>query len=98
MTEISASGPIKTARWVLIDYQKEYSHIRSETKADLAELMSASWPGPPRRSTCRRAVHRWPSRPASMGRPSRRSSRASGVQVIDRTTMNAFEDRAFREP
>jgi nicotinamidase-related amidase len=84
---------------VLIDYQKEiFETIRSETKADLVELhvrllartakalnmpivLSAVGVG---------AGINGPTQPAIL-------AELPGVQVIDRTTMNAFEDRAFRE-
>src|SRR5256886_15589301 len=84
---------------VLIDYQKEiFATIRSETRADLAELnvrllartakafnmpivLSSVGVG---------AGINGPTQPAIL-------AELPGLQVIDRTTMNAFEDRAFSE-
>ncbi len=84
---------------VLIDYQPEiFATIRSETPADLAELnvrllartakafnmpivLSSVGVG---------AGINGPTQPAIL-------AELPGLQVIDRTTMNAFEDRAFSE-
>ena len=84
---------------VLIDYQPEiFATIRSETRADLAELnvrllartakafnmpivLSSVGVG---------AGINGPTQPAIL-------AELPGLQVIDRTTMNAFEDRAFSE-
>src|SRR5437870_4347628 len=84
---------------VLIDYQKAiFATIRSETSADLEErnasllartaiacnmLIVLSTVGVAARIN-------GPTQPAIL-------AELPGVQVIDRTTMNAFEDRAFRE-
>jgi len=84
---------------VLIDYQKEiFETIRSETKADLVELhvrllarTAKAFNMPIVLSTVGVGVGiNGPTQPAILGE-------LPGVQVIDRTTMNAFEDRAFRE-
>jgi nicotinamidase-related amidase len=84
---------------VLIDYQPEiFATIRSETSADLAELNV--------RLLARTAkAFNLPIVLSSVGvaaginGPTQPSILAElpGIQVIDRTTMNAFEDRAFRE-
>jgi len=84
---------------VLIDYQPEiFATIRSETSADLAELNV--------RLLARTAkAFNMPIVLSSVGvaaginGPTQPSILAElpGIQVIDRTTMNAFEDRAFRE-
>src|SRR5260370_2916054 len=84
---------------VLIDYQKEiFETIRSETSADLVELnvrllarTAKAFNMPIVLSSVGVAAGiNGPTRPAIL-------SELPGVQVIDRTTMNAFEDRAFRE-
>ena len=84
---------------VLIDYQKEiFETIRSETKADLVELhvrllarTAKAFNMPIVLSTVGVGVGiNGPTQPAILGE-------LPGVQVVDRTTMNAFEDRAFRE-
>ena len=84
---------------VLIDYQKEiFETIRSETKADLAELhvrllakTAKAFNMPIVLSTVGvGAGINGPTRPSIL-------SDLPGVPVIDRVTMNAFEDRAFRE-
>jgi len=84
---------------VLIDYQKEiFETIRSETKADLVVLhvrllarTAKAFNMPIVLSTVGVGVGiNGPTQPAILGE-------LPGVQVIDRTTMNAFEDRAFRE-
>ncbi len=84
---------------VLIDYQKEiFATIRSETSADLVELnvrllarTAKAFNMPIVLSTVGvTAGFNGPTRPAIL-------SELPGLQVIDRTTMNAFEDRAFRE-
>jgi len=84
---------------VLIDYQKEiFETIRSETKADLAELhvrllakTAKAFNMPIVLSTVGvGAGFNGPTRPAIL-------AELPGVPVIDRTTMNAFEDQAFRE-
>src|SRR6058998_3422091 len=84
---------------VLIDYQKEiFATIRSETRADLAELNV--------RLLARTAkAFNMPIVLSSVGvgaginGPTQAAILAElpGLQVIDRTTMNAFEDRAFSE-
>src|SRR6185295_6225783 len=84
---------------VLIDYQKEiFETIRSETKADLVELHV--------RLLARTAkAFNMPIVLSSVGvgaginGPTQKSILAElpGIQVIDRATMNAFEDRAFRD-
>jgi len=84
---------------VLIDYQKEiFETIRSETKADLAELhvrllakTAKAFNMPIVLSTVGvGAGFNGPTQPAIL-------AELPGVPVIDRTTMNAFEDQAFRE-
>jgi nicotinamidase-related amidase len=84
---------------VLIDYQKEiFATIRSETKADLVELnvrllarTAKAFNMPIVLSTVGVAARiNGPTQPAIL-------AELPGMQVIDRTTMNAFEDRAFRE-
>ena len=84
---------------VLIDYQKEiFDSIRSESKADLVELnvrllarTAKAFNMPIVLSTVGvGAGINGPTRPSIL-------SDLPGVQVIDRVTMNAFEDRAFRE-
>jgi len=84
---------------VLIDYQKEiFETIRSETKADLAELhvrllakTAKAFDMPIVLSTVGvGAGFNGPTQPAIL-------AELPGIQVIDRVTMNAFEDRAFRE-
>src|SRR5713101_4057364 len=81
---------------VLIDYQKEIvATIRSETNADLVELnvrllarTAKAFNMPIVLSTV--GGINGPTRPAIL-------AELPGLQVIDRTTMNAFEDRTFRE-
>src|SRR5712664_4213588 len=84
---------------VLIDYQKEmFETIRSETSADLAELnvrllarTAKAFNMPVVLSTVGVAYHiNSPTQPAI-------AADLPGVQPIDRTSMNAFEDRPFRE-
>src|SRR6266702_1562371 len=84
---------------VLIDYQKEiFATIRSETRADLVELnvrllarTAEAFNMPIVLSTVGVAAGiNGPTQPAIL-------AELPGLQVIDRTTMNAFEDRAFRE-
>src|SRR5260370_334232 len=84
---------------VLIDYQKEiFATIRSATSADLVELnvrllarTAQAFNMPIVLSTVGVAAGiNGPTRPAIL-------SELPGVQVLDRTTMNAFEDRPFRE-
>src|SRR5260370_15448647 len=84
---------------VLIDYQKEiFEPIRSETTDDLVELnvrllarTAKAFNMPVVLSSVGVAAGiNGPTRPAIL-------SELPGVQVIDRTTMNAFEDRAFGE-
>src|SRR2546426_7050631 len=84
---------------VLIDYQKEiFATIRSETRADLVELnvrllarTAKAFNMPIVLSTVGVAARiNGPTQPAIL-------AELPGLQVIDRTTMNAFEDRAFRE-
>jgi len=83
---------------VLIDYQKEiFATIRSETSAALASSMSASSQGPPGVQHAHRAVHRGRRGAYQTGHPAGDLAELPGLQVIDRTTMNAFEDGAFRE-
>lgn len=84
---------------VLIDYQPEiFATIRSETRADLAELnvrllarTAKAFDLPIVLSSVGVAAH--------INGPTQSSILAElpGIQVIDRTTMNAFEDRAFRD-
>jgi len=84
---------------VLIDYQPEiFATIRSETSAELAELNV--------RLLARTAkAFNLPIVLSSVGvaaginGPTQPSILAElpGIQVIDRTTMNAFEDHAFRD-
>ena len=84
---------------VLIDYQKEmFETIRSETGADLAELnvrllarAARAFNVPVVLSTVGVAYHiNSPTQPAI-------AADLPGVEPIDRTSMNAFEDRPFRE-
>src|SRR5450432_4815703 len=84
---------------VLIDYQKEmFESIRSETKADLADLnvrllakTAKAFDMPIVHSTIGVAFKiNSPTVPTIAGE-------LSGIEPIDRTSMNAFEDRAFRE-
>jgi nicotinamidase-related amidase len=84
---------------VLIDYQKEmFESIRSETKADLADLnvrllakTAKAFDMPIVHSTVGVAYKiNSPTVPTIAGE-------LSGIEPIDRTSMNAFEDRAFRE-
>ena len=84
---------------VLIDYQKEiFATIRSETRADLVELnvrllarTAKAFNMPIVLSTVGVAARiNGPTQPAIL-------AELPGQQVIDRTTMNAFEDRAFSE-
>jgi nicotinamidase-related amidase len=84
---------------VLIDYQKEmFEVIRSETDADLAELhvrllarTARAFDMPIVLSTVGVAY--------GFNRPTLPSilSELDGVEPIDRSSMNAFEDQAFRE-
>jgi nicotinamidase-related amidase len=83
---------------VLIDYQKEmFETIRSETRADLAELnvrllarTAKSFKMPVVLSTVGVAYHiNGPTRPQI-------AVELPGLEPIDRTSMNAFEDRPFR--
>jgi nicotinamidase-related amidase len=83
---------------VLIDYQKEmFEVIRSETKADLVELnvrllarTAKAFNVPIVLSTVGVQYKiNGPTRPAIL-------DDLPGVEVIDRTSMNAFEDDAFR--
>jgi nicotinamidase-related amidase len=83
---------------VLIDYQKEmFETIRSETKADLVELnvrllarTAKAFNMPIVLSTVGVQYKiNGPTRPAIL-------ADLPGVQPIDRTSMNAFEDAAFR--
>ena len=85
---------------VLIDYQKEmFEVIRSETDADLVEL-HVRLLGQDRQGVRRadRAVDR---RASGSGSTARRFpsilSELEGIEPIDRSSMNAFEDEAFRE-
>jgi len=84
---------------VLIDYQSEIlATIRSETPADLVELnvrllarTAKAFNMPIVLSTVGVAAGiNGPTHPAIL-------SELPGVQVLDRTTMNAFEDADFRE-
>jgi nicotinamidase-related amidase len=84
---------------VLIDYQKEmFESIRSETKADLADLnvrllakTAKAFDMPIVHSTVGVAYKiNSPTVPTI-------AKDLSGIEPIDRTSMNAFEDRAFRE-
>jgi nicotinamidase-related amidase len=83
---------------VLIDYQKEmFETIRSETSPDLVELnvrllarTAKAFDMPIVLSTVGVAYGiNSPTRPAIL-------AELPGVPVIDRTSMNAFEDQAFR--
>ena len=84
---------------VLIDYQKEmFDSIRSETSADLVELharllakTATAFKMPIVLSTVGvGAGFNGPTRPSIL-------AELPGVPVIDRSSMNAFEDRAFRD-
>ena len=84
---------------VLVDYQKEmFDSIRSETSADLVELharllakTATAFKMPIVLSTVGvGAGFNGPTRPSIL-------AELPAVPVIDRTSMNAFEDRAFRE-
>src|SRR5258706_9700085 len=84
---------------VLIDYQKEmFETIRSETRADLAELnvrllarTAKSFNMPIVLSTGGVAYHiNGPTRPAI-------AAERPGPEPIDPTSMKAFEDRSFLE-
>jgi nicotinamidase-related amidase len=84
---------------VLIDYQKEmFEVIRSETNADLVELnvrllakTAKAFDMPIVLSTVGVKVGiNGPTRPGIL-------DELPGVQPIDRTSMNAFEDQAFRK-
>jgi nicotinamidase-related amidase len=84
---------------VLIDYQKEmFETIRSETSADLVELnvrllarTAKAFDMPIVLSTVGVVYGiNSPTRPAIL-------AELPGVPVIDRTSMSAFEDQAFRE-
>ncbi len=83
---------------VLIDYQKEmFEVIRSETSADLVELnvrllakTAKAFDMPIVLSTVGVGYGiNGPTRPSIL-------SELDGVEPIDRTSMNAFEDQAFR--
>ena len=84
---------------VLIDYQKEmFETIRSETSADLADLhvrllarTAKAFDMPIVLSTVGvKYGFNSPTQPSIL-------SELSGVEPIDRTSMNAFEDRAFSD-
>ena len=84
---------------VLIDYQNEiFETIRSETSEDLVELnvrllarTAKAFDMPIVLSTVGVAAGiNGPTRPSLL-------AELPGVQVLDRATMNAFEDRTFRE-
>jgi nicotinamidase-related amidase len=84
---------------VLIDYQKEmFEVIRSQTNADLAEVQvrllartARAFGMPVVLSTVGVAYgFNGPTLPSIL-------SELDGVEPIDRSSMNAFEDRAFRE-
>ena len=84
---------------VLIDYQPEiFATIRSETRADLVELnvrllarTAKAFNMPIVLSSVGVAAGiNGPTQPGIL-------SELPGVQVLDRTTMNAFEDSAFRD-
>jgi nicotinamidase-related amidase len=84
---------------VLIDYQPEIlATIRSETRADLAELhvrllarTAKAFDMPIVLSTVGVKFHiNGPTAPAI-------AAELPGLEPIDRTSMNAFEDHAFRE-
>lgn len=84
---------------VLIDYQKEmFEVIRSETDAELVELnvrllakSATSFEMPIVLSTVGAKLgYNGPTRPGIL-------DELPGVQPIDRTSMNAFEDEAFRK-
>jgi len=83
---------------VLIDYQKEmFENVRSETSADLIDLnirllikAAKAFNIPIVLSTVGVDMGvNGPTRASILALP--------GVQVIDRSSMNAWEDRAFRE-
>ena len=89
----------KDSALVLIDYQKEmFDSIRSETPADLVELhvrllarTATAFKMPIVLSTVGvGAGFNGPTKPSILGE-------LPGAAVIDRTSMNAFEDAAFRE-
>jgi len=84
---------------VLVDYQKEmFDSIRSESSADLVELharllarTATAFNMPIVLSTVGvEAGFNGPTRPSII-------AELPGVPVLDRSSMNAFEDRAFRE-
>ena len=84
---------------VLVDYQKEmFQSIRSESSADLVELharllakTAKAFNMPIVLSTVGvGAGFNGPTRPSIL-------AELPGVPVIDRTSMNAFEDRPFRD-
>jgi nicotinamidase-related amidase len=84
---------------VLIDYQREmFEVIRSETRADLVELntrllakTAKALDMPIVLSTVGVGYgFNGPTQPAIL-------AELPGLEVIDRTSMNAFEDQAFRE-
>jgi len=84
---------------VLIDYQKEmFEVIRSETSAELAELhvrlfakTGKAFDMPIVLSTVGVEYKlNGPTLPSIL-------SELDGIEPIDRTSMNAFEDQAFRE-
>jgi nicotinamidase-related amidase len=84
---------------MLIDYQKEmFESIRSETSADLIDLnvrllvkaaMAFNMPVVLSTVGVEMGVN-GPTRPSIL-------SELPGIQVIDRSSMNAWEDHAFRE-
>ena len=89
----------KECALVLIDYQKEmFDSIRSDTPADLVELhtrllarTATAFKMPIVLSTVGvGAGFNGPTKPSILGE-------LPGVPVIDRTSMNAFEEPAFRE-
>ena len=101
MTAINALGiwTSEDCALVLIDYQKEmFQSIRSETSAALVELhvrllarTAKAFNMPIVLSTVGvQAGFNGPTRPSIL-------AELPGVSAIDRTSMNAFEDRAFRE-
>jgi len=84
---------------VLIDYQREmFEVIRSETPADLVELNTRLLAKTARALDMPIVLStvgvgygfNGPTQPAIL-------AELPGVEVIDRTSMNAFEDQAFRE-
>jgi len=84
---------------VLIDYQNEIlATIRSETNADLVEL-NVRLPARTARAFNMPIVLSTVGVAAGINGPTHPALLAElpGLPVIDRGTMNAFEDRAFRE-